>query len=93
MLMPPPVIRRYARGGMAQDGDSVQLLASGVPAKDAIVADLFGLTHGTRWGRHRRKQGALVKSAGTAFENFTAAVLVYQRLVQEQEIETCLKKR
>ena len=48
------VIRRSrvfvdTRGGaMAEAGDIVQPLASGVLTKDAIVADLFELTRGTR---------------------------------------------
>jgi Ornithine cyclodeaminase/mu-crystallin family/Proline utilization A proline dehydrogenase N-terminal domain len=78
------VIRRSrvfvdTRGGaMAEAGDIVQPLASGVLTKDAIVADLFELTRGTRQGRRSREEVTLFKSVGAAIEDLTTAVLAYQ---------------
>ncbi len=78
------VIRRSrvfvdTRGGaMAEAGDIVQPLASGVLTKDAIAADLFELTRGTRQGRRSREEVTLFKSVGAALEDLAAAVLAYR---------------
>ena len=64
-------------GATAEVGDIVQLLASGVLTRDAILADLFELARGTRRGRRCREEVTLFKSMGTAPENLAAAVLAY----------------
>ena len=65
-------------GATKEAGDIVQPLASGALSKDAIVADLFGLTRGERKGRESPEEITLFKSVGAALEDLAAGIAVYR---------------
>ncbi len=65
-------------GATKEAGDIVQPLASGVLAKDAIVADLHELARGEKTGRQSADEITLFKSVGAALEDLAAAIHVYR---------------
>ena len=65
-------------GATKEAGDIVQPLASGLLAKEAIVADLFGLTRGEKKGRETAEEITLFKSVGAALEDLAAGIAVYR---------------
>jgi ornithine cyclodeaminase len=67
------------QGALAEAGDLVQPLQSGLIGEDDIAADLFDLTRGKRAGRRYHDQITLFKSVGTALEDLAAAVHVFSR--------------
>ena len=67
-------------GATKEAGDIVQPLASGALLKEAIAADLFGLTRGEKKGRESPEEITLFKSMGTAIEDLAAATLALERL-------------
>ena len=67
-------------GALAEAGDIVQPLASGVLQEDDIAGDLFDLTRGDRAGRRFYDQITLFKSVGTALEDLAAAQLAIQQV-------------
>ncbi len=62
-------------GALAEAGDIVQPLASGVLSEGDIAGDLFELARGSRAGRRYHDQITLFKSVGTALEDLAAARL------------------
>ncbi len=67
-------------GATKEAGDIVQPLASGVLASDAIVAELAELVRGEKKGRESAPEITLFKSVGTALEDLTAGIAVYEAL-------------
>jgi ornithine cyclodeaminase len=67
------------QGALAEAGDLVQPLQSGIIGEDDIAADLFDLTRGNRAGRRFHDQITLFKSVGTALEDLAAAIHVFSR--------------
>ncbi|APH70345.1 ornithine cyclodeaminase family protein [Aquibium oceanicum] len=65
-------------GATKEAGDIVQPLASGALLKEAIAADLFGLTRGEKNGRENRDEITLFKSVGAALEDLAAGIAVYR---------------
>ncbi len=65
-------------GATKEAGDIVQPLASGVLAKDAIVADLAELTRGEKKGRGGADEITLFKSVGAALEDLAGGIAVYR---------------
>ena len=65
-------------GATKEAGDIVQPLASGALSKEAIAADLFGLTRGEKKGRESRDEITLFKSVGAALEDLAAGIAVYR---------------
>lgn len=65
-------------GATKEAGDIVQPLASGALLKEAIAADLFGLTRGEKKGRESPEEITLFKSVGAALEDLAAGVAVYR---------------
>ncbi len=66
-------------GALAEAGDLVQPLQSGLISENDIAADLFDLTRGKRAGRRYHDQITLFKSVGTALEDLAAAIHVFAR--------------
>ena len=66
-------------GALAEAGDIVQPLRSGVLAREAVVGDLFGLCRGEVVGRENPAEITMFKSVGTALEDLAAATLVAGR--------------
>jgi len=66
-------------GALAEAGDLVQPLQSGLIGEDDIAADLFDLTRGKRAGRRHHDQITVFKSVGTALEDLAAAIHVFAR--------------
>lgn len=66
-------------GALAEAGDIVQPIASGVLDRDAIAGDLRALTRGECFGRQDSDEITLFKSVGTALEDLAAAVAVWRR--------------
>lgn len=64
-------------GVLSEGGDIIQALQSGAIAKDAIVADLFGLCRGENPGRVRDDDITVFKSVGAALEDLAGAILAY----------------
>ena len=62
-------------GALAEAGDIVQPLKSGVIAEADICGDLFDLCRGTAEGRRSADEITLFKSVGTALEDLAAASL------------------
>ncbi len=60
-------------GALAEAGDILQPIRSGVLRQDDIAGDLFELTRGERAGRRFYDQITLFKSVGTALEDLAAA--------------------
>ncbi len=67
------------QGALAEAGDLVQPLQSGLIGEDDIAADLFDLTRGVHAGRRCHDQITLFKSVGTALEDLAAASHVFSR--------------
>jgi len=67
-------------GATKEAGDIVQPLASGVLAKDDIVADLHELARGGKAGRGSPDEITLFKSVGTALEDLAAGIAVYEKI-------------
>lgn len=65
-------------GAMAEAGDIVQPLASGVLGADGIRAELADLARGVHPGRRDDGAITLFKSVGTALEDLAGAVLAYE---------------
>ncbi len=66
-------------GALAEGGDVVQPVASGVLDPEAVL-DLFDLTRSSHPGRTSREEITLFKSVGTALEDLAAARLAVERL-------------
>lgn len=66
-------------GALAEAGDIVQPLRSGVLAREAVIGDLFGLCRGEVVGRENPAEITMFKSVGTALEDLAAATLVAGR--------------
>ncbi|WP_085463713.1 ornithine cyclodeaminase family protein [Mesorhizobium australicum] len=67
-------------GATKEAGDIVQPLASGVLAKDDIVADLHELARGEKPGRGSPDEVTLFKSVGAALEDLAAGIAVYEKI-------------
>jgi len=67
------------QGALAEAGDLVQPLQSGLIGEEDIAADLFDLTRGEHAGRRCHDQITLFKSVGTALEDLAAAIHVFSR--------------
>jgi alanine dehydrogenase len=68
-------------GALAEAGDIVQPLRSGILREDDIAGDLFDLARGTRAGRRYHDQITIFKSVGTAIEDLAAARLALDQVV------------
>lgn len=68
-------------GALAEAGDIIQPLKSGILREDDIAGDLFDLARGTRAGRRYHDQITIFKSVGTAIEDLAAARLALDQLV------------
>jgi ornithine cyclodeaminase len=68
------------RGALKEAGDLVGPLRRRVIKVADVQGDLFDLCRGTVKGRKTQREITVFKSAGTAVEDFAAAVLVWQRL-------------
>lgn len=66
-------------GAIAEGGDVVQPLRSGVLKPEDILADLFELTRSEKKGRTGPDEITLFKSVGTALEDLAAAELAFER--------------
>jgi len=66
-------------GALAEAGDIVQPIESGLLDPDDVAGDLFDLTRGERAGRRFYDQITLFKSVGTALEDLAAAELAAER--------------
>ena len=66
-------------GALAEAGDLVQPLASGVLARERVRAELAELVTGKHPGRNSADEITLFKSVGTALEDLCAARLVLER--------------
>ncbi|NBC34479.1 MAG: ornithine cyclodeaminase family protein [Alphaproteobacteria bacterium] len=62
-------------GALAEAGDIIQPIQSGVLRRDDIAGDLFDLARGERAGRRYYDQITLFKSVGMALEDLAAAQL------------------
>lgn len=71
-----PIIVDTRAGALAEAGDLVQPLASGVIGLERISGDLAELLRGDCAGRTRPDQITLFKSVGTALEDLAAAQMV-----------------
>jgi ornithine cyclodeaminase len=65
-------------GAMGEAGDLLQPMEAGVIGKDALRADLFELTHGTKKGRTSPDEITYFKSVGASIEDLAAAIAVYE---------------
>lgn len=72
------VVDTYA-GALAEAGDLVVPLETGVITRDRIVAELAEVVRGERPGRTGDREITLFKSVGTALEDLAAAELVVGR--------------
>ena len=66
-------------GALAEGGDVVEPIRSGVFARSSVKADLAELCRGEKLGRTSADQITLFKSVGTALEDLAAAALVRER--------------
>jgi ornithine cyclodeaminase len=66
-------------GALAEAGDIVQPIESGLLDRDDVAGDIFDLTRGERAGRRFYDQITLFKSVGTALEDLAAAELAAER--------------
>lgn len=66
-------------GALAEAGDLVQPLASGVLARERVRAELAELVAGKHPGRRSAEEITLFKSVGTALEDLCAASLALER--------------
>ncbi len=67
-------------GALAEAGDIVQAIATGVLQEADIAGELLDLCRGVMRGRTTDSEITLFKSVGTALEDLATAVLVYERL-------------
>jgi ornithine cyclodeaminase len=65
-------------GALAEAGDIIQPLDSGVISDGDIAGDLYDLARGTRAGRRFYDQITLFKSVGSALEDLAAAQLAFE---------------
>lgn len=63
---------------LKESGDLVQPLATGILTRDRIAGTLFDLARERVAGRRNATEITLFKSTGTALEDLTAAILVYE---------------
>ncbi len=75
-------------GALADAGDIVQPLASGVLREDDIAGDLFDLARGSRAGRRYHDQITLFNSVGTALEDLAAARLALHHVAHSSAHST-----
>ena len=68
-------------GALAEAGDIIQPLKSGLLREDDIAGDLFDLARGTRGGRRYHDQITIFKSVGSAIEDLAAARLALDQVV------------
>ena len=66
-------------GALAEAGDIVQPINTGVLAAEDIAGDLFELCQGSRDGRQSRSEITVFKSVGNALEDLAAAELLIAR--------------
>lgn len=66
-------------GALAEGGDLVQAIATGVFSSEDVRGDLFDLTRGEGPGRSVYNQITLFKSVGTGLEDLAAAKLAFER--------------
>jgi hypothetical protein len=66
-------------GAGTEAGDIVVPMRLGILHPDGIRADLHDLASGRHAGRRQADEITVFKSVGAALEDFTAAVLVYER--------------
>jgi len=71
------------RGALKEAGDLTGPLRRKVIKAADVQGDLFELCRKTVKGRRTQREITVFKSAGTAVEDFAAAVLVWQRLTSE----------
>ncbi|MCX5513696.1 ornithine cyclodeaminase family protein [Kaistia algarum] len=67
-------------GALAEAGDIVGPIASGVLTREAIMGDLFSLARGESEGRRNAEEITLFKSVGTALEDLAAAAHLWRRI-------------
>jgi len=65
-------------GALAEAGDLVQPMQSGVITRASVLAELADLASGRHTGRGHAQEITLFKSVGTAIEDWCAANLVWQ---------------
>src|SRR6185437_13438121 len=75
-------------GALAEAGDIIQPLKSGVLREDDIAGDLFELARGSRAGRRYHDQITLFKSVGMAIEDLAAARLALDNVVHSSAHST-----
>lgn len=68
-------------GALAEAGDIIQPIASGILREDDIAADLFELARGERAGRRFHDQITLFKSVGSAVADLAAAEFAYDTIL------------
>lgn len=66
-------------GTLAEAGDIIQPLETGIITQDDIAGDLHELTQGDKAGRRYYDQITLFKSVGTALEDLAGAILLFER--------------
>ncbi|HSM84586.1 MAG TPA: hypothetical protein VLT16_00485, partial [Candidatus Limnocylindrales bacterium] len=69
-------------GALAEAGDLLIPLRSGVIAREHVAADLHEIASGNRPGRTGSEQITLFKSVGCALEDLVTAQLIWQRAMQ-----------
>ena len=67
-------------GALAEAGDLVQPMQSGLITRASVLAELADLASGRHAGRSHTQEITLFKSVGTAIEDLCAANLVWQHL-------------
>ena len=67
-------------GALAEAGDLVQPMQSGLITRASVLAELADLASGRHAGRSHNQEITLFKSVGTAIEDLCAANLVWQHL-------------
>ena len=75
-------------GALAEAGDIIQPIKSGVLREDDIAGDLFELARGSRAGRRYHDQITLFKSVGMAIEDLAAARLALDNVVHSSAHST-----
>ena len=71
------------QGALAEAGDIVAPLRSGILGEDPVLPDLEALARGNHRGRSREDEITLFKSVGASLEDLAAAVLCYERVRAE----------
>lgn len=75
-------------GALAEAGDIIQPIKSGVLREDDIAGDLFELARGSRAGRRYHDQITLFKSVGMAIEDLAAARLALDNVAHSSAHST-----